>query len=221
MLEDLLNLEFVFARNISIRDTLMIVLIAFILGLVIYYVYNKTYKGVMYSSSYGITLVMMTLITSLIIYAVTANFMLSLGMVGALSIVRYRTVIKEPIDLAYLFWAITTGILVGAGFLTIAVVGVIAIGVVLFIFVNGATNDDPYILVVSCQNDKDEKVINNLLRQYTKKYLIKAKSITELQIELTYEVRIKKSSTEFLNVLVKSENVKHANLVTFNGDYYM
>ena len=220
MLEDIFRLELLDSVSINITDTLTIILMALVLGLFIFMVYNKTYKGVMYSSSFGITLVMMTLITAVVIYSVAVNFMLSLGMVGALSIVRFRTVIKEPLDLAYLFWSITMGILVGAGFLTIAALSAIAIGGILFVFIQGKPRDTPYMVVVSCSHDVAEKKTTQIIHESSKRHLIKAKTMTKGNIELTFEVRIKES-TAFINELLEVEGVNNATLVSYNGDYYM
>ena len=221
MLERILNLNLVDERLFSIRDVLTIVFIALILGLFIFLVYTKTFRGVMYSSSFGVTLIVMSLITALIIYSVAINFLLSLGMVGALSIVRFRTVVKEPLDLSYLFWAISTGILVGAGFLTVAVIGSITIGIILFVFVLGSPKDIPYIVVIICAIESAESDVSSLLKDKTKKHVIKAKTVTKDHIELTYEVRIKESSAEFINELLTIDGVSNATLVSYNGDYYM
>ena len=127
----------------SILDVVIAMAVSFALGLFIYIVYKKTFRGVMYSTSFGVSLLAMTLITTLIILAVTSNVILSLGMVGALSIVRFRTAVKEPLDIAFLFWAISAGIVTGAGLIPLAVTGSIIIGIVLVIFVNRKTNDTP------------------------------------------------------------------------------
>lgn len=143
--------------SFSFIDVLIAIAVAFALGLFIYIVYKKTFRGVMYSSSFGVSLMAMTLITTLIILAVTSNVILSLGMVGALSIVRFRTAVKEPLDIAFLFWAISAGIVTGAGLIPLAVIGSILIGIVLLVFVNAKTSDTPYIAVISCTDEVAEK----------------------------------------------------------------
>lgn len=220
IIERLFNLNFA-GQAFSAREVLLLIFVSLFLGLFIYFVYTITFKGVMYSQSFGVTLVMMSLITTLIIYSVAVNFLLSLGMVGALSIVRFRTVIKEPLDLAYLFWAIATGILVGAGFLTMAAVGSVVIGTMLYVFVRKNPKDTPYILIVNCDNEQTEKECFSLIKSQTRKHVIKAKTVTKDQIELTYEVRIKESSAEFINTLLNLEGVSNATLVSYSGDYYM
>ena len=122
--------------SVSMVDMVITMALAFGLGLFIFWVYKKTYSGVMYSSSFGSTLIALTMITSMTILAVTSNVVLSLGMVGALSIVRFRTAIKEPMDIAFLFWSIAAGIVLSAGMIPLAVFGSVIIGVVMMLFVN-------------------------------------------------------------------------------------
>jgi len=222
MLEQLFNFSFLNkAATFSIPDILAALFISFAIGLFIFFVYVKTFKGVMYSSSFGITLIAMNLITTLVIVAVSSNLIVSLGMVGALSIVRFRTVIKEPLDLVYLFWSITIGIIVGAGLIPLAIIGSIVIGLILFIFVNRKSNDTPYVIVISCSDDQVETETALLIKEQTKKHVIKAKSVSKEGVELTVEVRLKNSSSQFLNMLLDIKGVYSATLVSYNGDYYM
>jgi len=222
MLEQLFNFSFLDkAASFSIPDVLVALFISFAMGLFIFIVYTKTFTGVMYSSSFGITLVAMGLITTLIILTVSTNLITSLGMVGALSIVRFRTVIKEPLDLVYLFWSITMGIIVGAGLIPMAVIGSLVIGLILFVFVNRKTNDTPYVVVVSCDGEQSEMQSISLVSEQTKKHVIKAKSVSRDNIELTIEVRLKASSSQFINALTSIPGVANATLVSYNGDYYM
>ena len=134
---------------VSVPDMMLTIVLAFCIGLFIFYVYKKTYQGVMYSSSFGVTLLALTMITSQVILAVTSNVVLSLGMVGALSIVRFRTAIKEPLDIAFLFWSIAAGIILAAGMVPLAVIGSVIIGVILLVFVNKKPHKNPFILVLS------------------------------------------------------------------------
>ena len=143
--------------SVSILDMAIALLLAFGTGLFIFFVYKKTYQGVMYSSSFGTTLIALTMITTVVILAVTSNVVLSLGMVGALSIVRFRTAIKEPLDIAFLFWSIAVGIVLAAGMIPLAVIGSVIIGVILLIFVNKKSHCNPYIVVLSCKNHETEK----------------------------------------------------------------
>ena len=129
--------------SVSILDMAIALLLAFGLGLFIFLVYKKTFNGVMYSSSFGVTLIALTMITTVVILAVTSNVVLSLGMVGALSIVRFRTAIKEPLDIAFLFWSIGVGIVLAAGMIPLAVIGSVIIGVILLVFVNKKSHTHP------------------------------------------------------------------------------
>ena len=132
-------------------------LLAFGLGMFIFFVYKKTFSGVMYSSGFGVTLIALTMITTVVILAVTSNVVLSLGMVGALSIVRFRTAIKEPLDIAFLFWSIAAGIVLAAGMLPLAVFGSLFIGIVLLVFVNRKPHLNPYIVVIGCEGHESER----------------------------------------------------------------
>ena len=205
--------------GVSVTDMIIAMAIAFALGLFIYLVYKKTFRGVMYSSSFGVSLMAMTLITTLIILAVTSNVILSLGMVGALSIVRFRTAVKEPLDIAFLFWAISAGIVTGAGLIPLAVIGSVFIGIILVIFVNAKTSDTPYIAIISCANETAEKAAVELLKANTKKQLMKSKTVTKAGIELMVEVKLGGESTEVCNKLSAVEGVTQAALVSYNGEY--
>jgi len=222
MLEQLLSFDFLnSAASLSIPDILAALFISFAIGLFIFFVYMRTFKGVLYSSSFGISLIAMNMITSLVILAVSSNLIISIGMVGALSIVRFRTVVKEPLDLVYLFWSITAGIIVGAGLIPLAVIGSVVMGLILFVFVNRKTNDKPYVVVISCSGDEAEERSMGVLGSQTKKYVVKAKTVSKEGVELTVEVRLKESSSQFVNALLGIEGVSNATLVSYNGDYYM
>ena len=211
-----------FLENItsfSLIDTVIGLGFAFVLGLFIYYVYQKTFNGVMYSKSFGVSLLAMTLITTLVIIAVTSNVVLSLGMVGALSIVRFRTAIKEPLDIAFLFWSIAIGIVIGAGMIPLAVFASLFIGVLMILFVNKKTSDNPYILVVNCINEQAEEQILARVKEAVKKYVVKSKSVSKAGIELTLEIRLKDMTTKFINEISSIDGVTNAVLVSYNGDY--
>lgn len=200
-------------------DMVLSLTLAFALGLFIFFIYKKTYAGVMYSSSFGVTLVALTMITNLVIMAVTSNVVLSLGMVGALSIVRFRTAIKEPMDIAFLFWAIAAGIVLAAGLIPLAVFGSVFIGIILWIFANKKDTSNPYIVVIRCDGHDSETKAVDYLRSQTKKCTIKSKSAQKSEIELNLEVRLKDDNTDFINTLSDTEGVRSAVLVTYNGDY--
>lgn len=206
-------------NSFSTLDVLLALVLSFVLGLFIFLVYKKTYQGVMYSDSFGISLIALSMITSLVIIAVTSNVVLSLGMVGALSIVRFRTAIKEPMDIAFLFWAIAVGIVLGAGLLPLAIIGSVIIGVIIVIFSTRKIGDIPYILVVNCSDENAENAIKELLKQEVKKSLIKSKTVNASGTELTFEVRIKDGDTHFVNKLSNFEGVGNTVLVSYNGEY--
>ena len=205
--------------SVSILDMVLALVLAFGIGMFIFLIYKKTYAGVMYSSSFGVTLVALTMITTLVILAVTSNVVLSLGMVGALSIVRFRTAIKEPMDIAFLFWAIAVGIVLAAGMIPLAVFGSVVIGIILLIFANRKDHSNPYIVVISCDGSASEKAAEELLRNNTKKCTVKSKTARKDSVELNIEVSLKDDNTDFINTLADLQGVQSAVLVSYNGDY--
>ena len=173
----------------------------------------------MYSSGFGLSLMAMAMITTLVILAVTSNVVLSLGMVGALSIVRFRTAIKEPMDIAFLFWAIAVGIVLGAGMIPLAVFGSVFVGMVLWVFVNRKTTDQPYIMILNCTDGEAEGQALEQVRKYVKKQVLKSKTVSKNGIEMTLEVRLKGDDSEFVNQIAALPGVESAVLVSYNGDY--
>ncbi len=204
---------------VTLTDMILALVLAFGIGMFIFLIYKKTYAGVMYSSSFGVTLVALTMITTLVILAVTSNVVLSLGMVGALSIVRFRTAIKEPLDIAFLFWAIAVGIVLAAGFIPLAVIGSVVIGIILLVFANRKSHVNPYIVVLSCRDKAGETQAMELLRGCTQRCVCKSKSAQAGKVELNLEVRLKDDDTDFVNELAALEGVDSAVLVSYNGDY--
>ena len=204
---------------VSVLDMALTVALAFGIGLFIFFIYKKTYQGVMYSSSFGTTLIALTMITSQVILAVTSNVVLSLGMVGALSIVRFRTAIKEPLDIAFLFWAIAAGIILAAGMIPLAVIGSVIIGLILLFFVNKKSHKNPFILVLSCKNHAAEQEAMKYLNAQVERCVVKSKSAQDGLIELNLEVRLKDDNTDFINALAAKPDVNSAVLVSYNGEY--
>ncbi|MBR5164718.1 MAG: DUF4956 domain-containing protein [Ruminococcus sp.] len=205
--------------SVSILDMAVALVLAFGLGIFIFLVYKKTYSGVMYSASFGTTLVALTMITTVVILAVTSNVVLSLGMVGALSIVRFRTAIKEPLDIAFLFWSIAVGIVLAAGMIPLAVIGSVIIGVILLIFVNRKAHKNPYIVVVRCDGHDAETKAKAFLGEKAERCVVKSKSAHKGAVELNMEIRLKEDNTDFVNALADMEGVQSAVLVSYNGDY--
>ena len=204
---------------VSLLDMALAMVLAFGVGLFIFLVYKKTFAGVMYSASFGVTLVALTMITTLVILAVTSNVVLPLGMVGALSIVRFRTAIKEPLDIAFLFWAIAVGIVLAAGMIPLAVFGSVLIGVILLIFANRSDTTKPYIVVLTCDGTASEEAAMALVRENTKRCVVKSKSVQRGLAELNLEVRLHGGDTDFINTLAELKGVQSAVLVSYNGDY--
>lgn len=204
---------------VSILDIVIAMVLSFGLGCFIFLVYKITYRGVMYSSGFGVTLIGLTMISTFVILAVTSNVVLSLGMVGALSIVRFRTAIKDPMDITFLFWSIAAGIVLAAGMIPLAVFGSLLIGMTLILFTNRKSNDMPYIVVARCKTAKQEKDICAYLDSELKKTIIKNKTVSKEGIELNIEVRLQDNNTDFANHLAAMDGVSHAVLVSYNGQY--
>ena len=205
--------------SFSILDTAIGMVFALAIGLFIFLVYRKTFNGVMYSKGFAMTLVGLSLVTTLVIMAVTSNVVLSLGMVGALSIVRFRAAIKEPMEIVYLFWAIASGIVIGAGMIPLAVIGSAMIGVVLLLFANRRIHENPYLLILNCRDEKAEGEALGLVQDAVERFLVKSKMVNDAGIEVTAQVRLKDAGTSFVNRLHAVEGVGGATLVSYNGDY--
>lgn len=203
---------------ISILDMVLSMALSFGLGVFIYLVYKKTFKGVMYAPTFGVTLIALTMISTFVILAVTSNVVLSLGMVGALSIVRFRTAIKEPLDIAFLFWAIAAGIVLAAGLIPLAVFGSVLIGVILLLFVNKKSIDMAYMLVLNVRDQEAEKAAAAYVDASVNRSALKSKTVSKAGIELNLQVHLKADDTGFVSRLADMDGVTHAVLVTYNGD---
>jgi hypothetical protein len=208
-------LEGNFAK-LPIQNIVYGMLIAFLIGIFIFYIYKKTFRGVVYSHNYNVTLILMTMITALIIMTISTNVVLSLGMVGALSIVRFRTAIKDPLDVIFMFWAISGGITAGAGVYSLAVFGSLIIGLVVFVMTRKKDKNLIFLLVIH----HDEAATDAIKYQLGKiKHSLKSKIIRNEITELTIEVKIKGDNTAFVNQLSEVEGVKDVSLINYNGDY--
>lgn len=206
--------------SFSITDSLIALLAAFLIGMFIYMIYQKTFAGVMYSRSFNISLVGLSLLTTFVILAVTSNVVLSLGMVGALSIVRFRTAIKDPLDLVFLFWAIGVGIVCGAGYIVLAIVASVIVGLLLVFFASRNIADIPYILMVNCEGKEAAESVVQSVKTGFKKYQMKSKTVSSGdKMELIYEVRLNNDNTDIVNAISESKGVTNAVLVSYNGDY--
>ena len=204
---------------ISLIDMLLTIVLSFGIGLFIFLVYRKTYRGVMYSAGFGTTLIALTMITSIVVLAVTSNVVLSLGMVGALSIVRFRTAIKDPLDIAFLFWSIGAGIILAAGMIPLAIIGSVCIGLILLVFVNQKSHTHPHMVVLRCTDHEAEVEAKEFLEKHVIYTTVKSKSAVKGAIELNIEVRLKEDDTDFVNELSEMPGVNNVVLVSYNGDY--
>ncbi|MBR3751917.1 MAG: DUF4956 domain-containing protein [Ruminiclostridium sp.] len=205
--------------SVSMIDMLVCLALAFALGLFILLIYKRTFAGVMYSSGFGVTLLALTMITTVVMLAVTSNVVLSLGMVGALSIVRFRTAIKEPLDIAFLFWAIAVGIILAAGMLPLAILGSVVIGVIMLAFANRKPHIRPYIACIQCADQASERAAVDFLKEQVQRCTVKSKTVQSGSVELNLEVRLKGDDTAFVNTLAGLPGVRSAVLVSYNGDY--
>ena len=204
--------------DFSIAAASVSLLSALFIGLFIFFIYKKTYAGVMYSKPFNTSLVLLSVLTTFVILAVTSNVVLSLGMVGALSIVRFRTAIKEPLDLVFLFWSISVGIILGAGLYSLAFLGSAFITVILFVLTGKVDSSAPYILMLQLENENAELQATEIIKNRFGKIIVKSKSITDGQPELIYEVKVKNNETSFMNELSAIEGVQNATLVSYNGN---
>lgn len=203
----------------SFLDMALALLFAFAGGMFIFLVYKKTFTGVMYSNGFALSLIGLSMITTLVILAVTSNVVLSLGMVGALSIVRFRSAIKEPMEIVFLFWAIALGIVIGAGMIPLAVIGSVIIGIIILVFASRKAKDCPYILVITCNAENSENQAMELIKASSKAFSVKSKTVRQGGIELSVEVRLTDAGTSFVNRLLSVSGVESAVLVSYNGEY--
>lgn len=192
--------------------------VALLMGIIIYNVYKKFFRGVIFSKSYAVTLVGMTVLTCMVTLAISTNIVISLGMVGALSIVRYRTAIKEPLDLLYMFWAITTGITVGASMYILAVAGAVIVIIMLAIFGRESQSRNVYIMIIHYTGDETG---DNIIRQLGKlKYSVKSKTLRKEVCELSIQVTCKTDNMTFMEKIRNLEKVDDVTLVQYNGEYH-
>ena len=200
-------------------DTILFLAVAFALGLFIYFIYKLTYSGVMFSRSFGISLVVLSMISTFIILAVTSNVVLSLGMVGALSIVRFRSAIKDPLDIVYLFWSLSVGIVLGARQYFLAILGSLIIGGILILLSRMGKTGQDYIIILEFSDEKAEQNAISVVKETSKRTSIKTKTVTAGTMEATYAVSLQGGEAELVNKLKSIPGVEKAVLVSYNGDY--
>ena len=199
-------------QNLTLPNVLISLGIAFLLGMVIYFIYKKTYRGVLYSHSFNLSLIMLSMVTTLVIMCISSAPALSLGMVGALSIVRFRTAVKDPMDTAYMFWALTMGILLGAKLYAIALVVAAAIAAIIFLltFVH-FTTPNSYLLVVH-YDEEVEYDVDQMMRRSVKNRRLRSKTMTRSGAEMTWEVRLD-NKQDLVALMLGIEGVHDATLV--------
>jgi hypothetical protein len=190
---------------------------SFAFGILIYYVYQKSFRGVVYNQAFSVSLAILTILTTMITLAISTNIALSLGMVGALSIVRYRTAIKDPADIIFLFWAVGTGITVGAKFHYLALIGGLIVIFMLFVIGRKTTNREVYILIIHYLGDDIIGEIRQILRG--KRFLIKSKTVRKDSVELALEVEVKNNNTAFLDTIRDLPSVSDVALIQYAGEY--
>ena len=211
-----------FGENATLNVWAMVIAFgtALLLGVFIYFVYKYTFGGVMYSRTFNISLIGLSLVSTFVLLAISANIILALGMVGALSIVRFRTAIKDPMDLLFLFWAIGVGIVTGAQIYSVAVIGSLIIGALLVITSKRLSFDSPYLVVINCENQTVESECLNIIKNNAKKARLKSKVVSAGKgVELIYEIRSKGDNTSFVDEISQLSGVYNASLVSYNGEF--
>ena len=205
-------------QNLTLPNVLISLGIAFLLGMVIYFIYKKTYRGVLYSHSFNLSLIMLSMVTTLVIMCISSAPALSLGMVGALSIVRFRTAVKDPMDTVYMFWAIAEGITVGANFILFSIIGTLVIAVILLVlsFTSNQTGQN-YLLVVH-YDDRYAKEVTNAVNKMVPRYRLKSKTATRNGIEMTLELRLQGNRSNIVDNLLGIPGVMDATLVAFQNE---
>ena len=211
------NISDLFSGTLNPLQVVITLLVALAIGGFQYFIYKKTFSGVVYSRSFNLSLIMLTMVSALVIMLISSNLTLSLGMVGALSIVRFRTAIKDPIDTVFLFWAVGEGLALGAGFMDVGIIGALVIGVVMVIVTTIKGNNTlPYLLILHF-DDRASQQIKGLIRQLPKAH-VKSKTVQRDSIELTVELRIRDTETDFVDKFLRVPGVFDATLVAHQGD---
>lgn len=203
--------------NLTTQGFVMSMLSAFICGMIVYFVYRKWFKGVIYNNNFNILLVLTSLVTCFIVLVISSNVVLSLGMVGALSIVRYRTAIKDPLDVGFLFWTVAVGVTSGAGLYLISLLGTLFISAIYILLISVRNRTRMYLLVVKFIPEANEAVLSELAGLNK---VLKNKTSTKGSIELTFEVKLNPEDTAFMQKLTHTKGVESAVLVEFTGDYF-
>lgn len=203
-------------RTVSYVDMVFGLFFAFIIGMFIYWVYRKSFRGVVYSYNYNISFVLMTMITSLVIMTISTNIILSLGMVGALSIVRFRTAVKDPLDIVYMFWSLAAGIACGARIYPLAIGGSLVIGLVVFFLSRHKIREQSFLLIIRHTEEAENNLRTELMKLKTK---LKSKTVRKGFTELTVEIRLRDDNTAFVQLIGEINGIHDVSLVQYTGDY--
>ncbi len=203
----------------TIIDIMIAMMGTLLCSVIIYFTYVKTYQGVLFQKSYNISLVLASFITTLIIMTISGNLVLSLGMVGALTIIRFRAAIKDPLDIVFMFWSIMVGIANGVASFKISIVGSILLSLLMFGMSRLKAQKAPYILIIKYKNEKTiTEDIKSKIKTETKYFKIKTKTIKNNIAELTMEIRLANQSGGLLESLSEEEGVLETILLAYSGD---
>jgi len=194
------------------------ILMSFVVGLFIFYIYRKTFQGVLYQQSFNISLIVASTVTSLVIMTISGNLILSLGMVGALSIVRFRTPIKDSMDLVFLFWAISAGIANGVGYYNISITGSLMIAGFLLLITRLRHQSNAYLLILRVDGKDSEKKVFDILNKAAEAVSLKSKTTTAESTEITMELKLRDNKTDFVNQLLEQGIATQATLVSYEQD---
>lgn len=207
-----------FTGTITIDKILLSLIVAFIIGVFIVLIYKKTYSGVVYSKSFSLCMILLSMVTAMVIRTISSNLALSLGMVGALSIVRFRTAIKEPVDTVFMFWSITAGIMAGAGLYLVAVIASLGIGILYFVgYMLGFKANHQYLFIIKYNYQLDEQIVSYMKK--IPKTKLKSKSISKDVIELTFEVELKDNDTKLLDKFKNVDGVLNVSVISYQNDF--
>ncbi|MEA4888064.1 MAG: DUF4956 domain-containing protein [Clostridiaceae bacterium] len=203
-------------QPLSLQRIITTFIITFVMGLLILFIYRVTYKGVLFNRSFGSALLMVSLITSMIIMPISSNVVLSLGMVGALSIVRFRTALKDPLDIVYMFWAIALGLTAGAGFFELAVISCFILSAIMLLVtaIQSGGRRKPYLVIIRYTDQ-----FRGDLRQYIPRYTLKSKTSTAKGYEIVLEITLRNQDTRLIEQLQQQNGILSASLVRYSGDY--
>ncbi|WP_026509738.1 MULTISPECIES: DUF4956 domain-containing protein [unclassified Butyrivibrio] len=205
--------------NISIEEIAIGLIMSVLLAFFICFVYKKTYTGVMYSKNFNVTLLLVTIITTMVMMIIGSNLALSLGMVGALSIIRFRTAVKDTKDSAFIFWTIAVGIACGSGIYIIAILGSVIIAAILFFISKGVFDDTTYLIIVHTRENADVDKVTDIIEKHCTKTNLKMKNVNSQGTDITYEVSFSKGKDSKITKAIKEvDGIKAINIVTYNGE---